>query len=123
MEADSIDVEANLKMKISTWKMTVSIREMIVSIWEILSPCPEEGHEVLLTHAADLRAAGVLLHVHDVVGAQPHPPCSAACSNWKQSLKAVHHIVASSTETRGAFDTGFDSVNLHHSTTAAASSP
>jgi hypothetical protein len=29
-------------------------------------------------------------------------------------LKAVHHIVASSAETVGAFNTGFEAVNLHH---------
>jgi hypothetical protein len=38
-------------------------------------------------------------------------------------LKAFHHIVASSAETIGAFNTGFDTVNLHRLTrnSAAAS--
>jgi len=34
-------------------------------------------------------------------------------------LKAVHHILASSAETIGAFNTGFDTVNLHRPTAAA----
>ena len=38
-----------------------------------------------------------------------------------QNLKAIHHIVASSAETMGAFDTGFDRVNLHRLTMRADS--
>ena len=38
----------------------------------------------------------------------------------KQSLKAVNHIVASSAETIGAFNTtGFNSVNLHRPTSSS----
>jgi hypothetical protein len=33
-----------------------------------------------------------------------------------QSLKALHHIVASSAETTGAFNLGFDILNLHRPT-------
>jgi hypothetical protein len=32
-------------------------------------------------------------------------------------MKAVHHILVSSAETRRAFNTGFDTVNLHRPTT------
>jgi len=35
-------------------------------------------------------------------------------------LKEVHHIIASSAETIGAFNTGFDTANLHRPATAAA---
>jgi len=35
-------------------------------------------------------------------------------------LKAVHHILASSAETIGAFNTGLDTVNLHRPTVAMA---
>jgi hypothetical protein len=33
-----------------------------------------------------------------------------------QRLKAVHHILISSAETRRAFNSGFDRVNLHRPT-------
>jgi hypothetical protein len=38
-----------------------------------------------------------------------------------QRLKAHHHILLSSAETRRAFNSGFDSVNLHRSTWARSS--
>jgi hypothetical protein len=37
-------------------------------------------------------------------------------------LKAVHHILVSSAETKGAFHTGFDTVNLHRPTWASRAS-
>jgi hypothetical protein len=38
--------------------------------------------------------------------------------NSKAKLLAVHHILVSSAETIGAFNTGFDTANLHRPTTA-----
>jgi len=38
-----------------------------------------------------------------------------------QGLKAFHHIIVSSAETMGGFNTGFETVNLHHPTVASRS--
>ena len=45
MEADSIDMEDELKITVSIWEMTISIWEMTVSIWDILSLWPRTGEE------------------------------------------------------------------------------
>ena len=47
------------------------------------------------------------------------PRCSGGSGNRKQNLTAIHHIVASSTERIGAFNTGFETVVLHRPTAAA----
>ena len=44
------------------------------------------------------------------------PSCSTAACSRNQSLKVVNHVLVSSAETKGAFNTGFDTVNLQRPT-------
>jgi hypothetical protein len=41
------------------------------------------------------------------------PTCTAFKQKLTASLKAIHHIIASSAEPIGGFNTGFEPVSLH----------
>ena len=62
MEHDSIDMEDDLNMTVSIWKMTESIWRMKVSTWDILSLCARS----YLDAGGEL--GGDLLRAHEPVG-------------------------------------------------------